>query len=115
VSQDPSLDALKALCPGATPYTEASYRYVFLPKLKVRVGNDTRELDALLCLCAHSGYPTRLFLEQQLADRQMIGAHAANWTHHVILGRSWYSWSWTGVSADLPAVQVLLAHMKALK
>jgi hypothetical protein len=115
VSQDPSLDALKAVCPGATLYTEANYRYVFLPKLKVQVGNDTRELDALLCLCAHSGYPTRLFLEQQLADRQMIGPHPANWTHHAILGRSWYSWSWTGVSADLPAVQILLAHLKALK
>lgn len=115
MSQDPSLDALKVLCPGATLYTEASYRYVYLPKLKVKVGNDTRELDALLCLCAHSGYPTRLFLEQQLTDRQTIGAHPANWTNHVILGRTWHSWSWTGVSADLPAVQMLLAHLKALK
>jgi hypothetical protein len=115
VSQDPSLDSLKAVCPGATLHTEAGVRYVYLPTLKVQVGNDTRQLDALLCVCAHSGYPTRLFLEQQLPERQMIGAHPANWTQHVILGRSWYSWSWTGVSADLPAVQMLLAHLKALK
>lgn len=115
MSEDASLGALKAVCPGATAYTEAGFRYVFLPKLKVRVGDSTRELDALLCLCAHTGYPTRLFLEQQIAERQTIGPHPANWTHHVILGRSWYSWSWTGVSADLPAVQILLAHLKALK
>ena len=115
MSQDPSLDALKALSPGVTQYTEASYRYVYLPKLKIQIGDDTRELDALLCVCAHSGYPTRLFLEQQIPERQMIGSSPANWTNHVILGRSWWSWSWTGVSADLPAPQILLAHLKALK
>ena len=48
MSQDPSLDALKALSPGVTQYTEASYRYVYLPKLKIQIGDDTRELDALL-------------------------------------------------------------------
>ena len=115
MSQDAHLDSLKALSPGATLYTEAGFRYVFLPKLKVRVGENTRELDALLCLCAHTGYPTRLFLEQQIAERQTIGTSPANWTNHVILGRSWWSWSWTGVSADLPAPQILLAHLKALK
>lgn len=115
IGEDTSINALKALSPGATAHSEAGYQYVFLPKLKVQVGNETRQLDALLCTCAHSGYPTRLFLEQQVAERQTIGPHPANWSHHVILGKSWYSWSWTGVSADLPAVQILLAHLKALK
>lgn len=115
MSADASLQALQAICPRATRHTEAGYRYVFLPKLKVPVAAVVRELDALLCLCAHSGYPTRLFLEAPITERQTIGAHAANWSQHAILGRSWWSWSWTGVSADLPAVQVLLAHLMALR
>ena len=110
-----SLQALEAICPGASHHTDAGYRYVFLPKLKVTVASAVRELDALLCLCAHSGYPTRLFLETQISERQTIGAHAANWSQHAILGRTWWSWSWTGVSAELPAVQILLAHLMALR
>lgn len=109
------LGALQAVCAGAVERDEAGYKYVFLPKLKVKVGDDVKALDALLCLSAHSGYPTRLFLESQIVERPTITGHPANWTIHSILGRNWWSWSWTGVSADLPGVQVLLAHLKALQ
>lgn len=115
MSDDSTLTALRAVCLGAVRHDEAGYKYVFLPKLKVKVGDSVKLLDALLCLSAHSGYPTRLFLETQIAERQTITGHPANWTLHSILGRNWWSWSWTGVSADLPGVQVLLAHLKALQ
>lgn len=107
--------ALAAVCTGAKVLNEAGYKYVYLPKLKFKVGGEVKCLDALLCASAHSGYPTRLFLEAQIIERPQINGMPANWTNHVILGRNWWTWSWTGVPADLPAVQILLAHLKALQ
>ena len=115
MSADPEIAGLEAVCPGAKRLDEAGYRYVFLPQLKVRVGQDVKVLDALLCISAHSGYPTRLFLQAQLTECPTIKGCPANWTQHMILARNWWSWSWTGVSADLPAVQILLAHLKAFQ
>lgn len=109
------LSSLLQLCPGAAEKHEAGFRFVLLPQLKVEVGETVKTLDALLAVTLHSGYSTRLFLTEQISERSTIGGNSANWSNHQILGRNWWTWSWNGVSADLPWIQILLAHLRALK
>ena len=101
--------ALLALYPVAKVIVESGFTYIYLPKLKVDTGGATVETDALLCLNQHSGYPTRLFLAQQIAGK------GGNWTTHGILGRQWHTWSWNYVAADQPALSILGNHLRALR
>ena len=103
------------MCPNASEMMEAGCRYVYLPQLKVNVGDQVKVLDALMVLGEHSGYPTRLFLSALISERSSIRGQAANWTQHFILGRQWWSWSWKGVQSDLPWMQILLGHLEALR
>jgi hypothetical protein len=109
------LSTLLAICPDACEREEAGSRFLSLPKLQVEVGNDVKVLDALLSVAPHSGYTTRLFLSEQIAQRLNIGNSAANWTMHHILGRNWWTWSWQGVPGNIPWCQILVAHLRALK
>lgn len=115
MSGDGELGGLLTLCPGAIEKHEAGCRFVFLPQLKVEVGGSVKPMDALLAITAHSGYTTRLFLAEQIGERPTISGNPANWTLHQIFGRNWWTWSWQGVSAELPCIQILLAHMRVLK
>lgn len=106
---DEQLAPLRSIYPEARALYEGSQPYVFIPQLAVSVGDCTRHMDGLLCPGQHGGYSSRLFLAESVIER------GANWTHHNILGRLWHTWSWNGVSADLPLVQMLLAHLGALR
>ncbi len=110
-----ALASLQAVCPGAQEKQEAGYRYVYLPQLKVPVGEHIKVLDALLAITGESSYPTRLFLAEQISERQTIGGQAANWSQHTVLGRGWWTWSWRDVPVTLPEVQILLSHLRALQ
>jgi len=103
------LRTLAAMCPGASVIPEAGIDYVFLPSLKLTVGSEERMVDALLCPAQHGGYSTRLFLAQSVPER------GQNWTSHVICGRTWQTWSWNQVPAELTLPQILLAHLRALR
>jgi len=104
-----SLAELKLICGDAHEMPEGGYVFVFLPGLKIYTGNQTISLDALLCLQAKDGYPTRLFLSQQVPGR------GNNWTQHRILDKAWHTWSWNGVGSDLRPAQVLAEHLRALR
>lgn len=103
------LATLAAICAQAQVMTEAGIEFVVLKRLKVRVNGQVHELDALLCPRAHSGYATRLFLSQRFPQK------GNNWTVHQLLGRQWHTWSWQGVPADLPLLQMLMCHLDALR
>lgn len=103
------LRALEGLCESAQTMNEGAQEIVYLAKLKIRVGGAYHVVDAILWPGQHAGYTTRLFLSQPFRGK------AANWTVHQILGRPWHSWSWQGVPADLPLLQMLLCHLDALK
>jgi hypothetical protein len=105
---DEQLRALRDISPEARVLTEGNASYVFLPKLPVLVAEQHHRLDALLCPSQHGGYATRLFLEEPLAK-------ANNWTVHSILGRAWHTFSWDGVPANQPLLQILLAHLAVLR
>lgn len=100
---------LQAICPGAAEMTEAGLIYVFLPKLKLPEGCSLSEVEALLCLSARDGYPTRLFLSAAVAGK------GNNWRTYRILDRTWHSWSWKDVSSSLRPAQILLGHLDAFR
>lgn len=103
------LAEVAALVPGARVMPDAGLEYIFLPGLKVIVGKEECVLDALLCPVQHGGYTTRLFLAEPIPQR------GQNWTTHNILSRSWHTWSWNNVPANLSPMQILSAHLKALR
>lgn len=109
------LAGIQASHPAAKLMQDGSGEFIFLPCLTIQIGDNRRDLDALLCPHEQGGYDTRLFLSEAIQERPTIKGQAANWTAHQILGRTWYSWSWRGVSASLPLPQMLLAHVKALR
>jgi hypothetical protein len=103
------LTELRAICEGAKEMAEGGYAFVYLPGLKIRTGEHIVTQDALLCLQVRDGYPTRLFLCQQIQGR------GNNWTMHRIVDRTWYTWSWNYVSSALRPAQVLAEHLRALR
>ncbi len=109
MSTEAQLQSLQAVCAGAAIKQEANYMFVFLPSLQVQVGDQTKTMDALLSVQAHSGYTTRLFLAEQIVERPV------NWSQHQILGRNWWTWSWQNVPETLPWIQILLSHLRALQ
>ena len=62
-----SLAELQGLCPDAVEMPEGCYRYVYLPGLKVRSGEQVLVLDVLLCPQPKDGYSSRLYLSQQIS------------------------------------------------
>jgi len=101
--------SLSTVCERAQVMSEAGVDMVVLDKLTVRVGGQAHKLDAVLCPSTHSGYTTRLFLSQSFPQK------GGNWTVHQLLGRQWHTWSWQGVPADLPLLQMLMCHLDALR
>ncbi|ABE35818.1 hypothetical protein DR64_5468 [Paraburkholderia xenovorans LB400] len=108
--------ALQAVYPDARLMADGTKEFVILPALHIQVGEREYVLDALLLPSSEpGGYPTRLYLTQQIAERQTIGGKAGNWTCESIAGKAWYTWSWTGVPSSLPLMDMLLAHLRALR
>lgn len=103
------LTELATICGGAKEMAEGGYTFVYLPGLKIRTGEHIVSRDGLLCLQPRDGYPTRLFLSEQMQAR------GSNWTTHRIVDKTWYTWSWNYVSSDLRPAQVLAEHLRALR
>jgi hypothetical protein len=103
------LAEIASLIPGARVLPDGGVDYIFLPGLRVSVGGEERVLDALLCPVQHGGYSTRLFMAEPIPQR------GQNWTTHNILSRLWHTWSWNNVPANLSLMQILSAHVGALR
>lgn len=111
VAVEDRLDELRAVCPQLTQLFEAGREYIFLPNLAVATESKVVVMDALLRAGEHSGYATRLFLAQPLPGKGRGGG----WSAHNICGRTWHTWSWRDVPAELPLLQILLGHLWALR
>jgi hypothetical protein len=103
-----ALAELQTVCPGAVERSETGRRFIDLPGLKIPVGKESVERDALLALQADGSYTSRLYLSEPISGR------GVNWTHHTILGRSWHTPSWQGVQPGRP-VEMLLQHLGAYR
>lgn len=99
---------LEAICPGARQMSEGGIAFAFLPQLKFASRGGTVQMDALLAPQGHSGYETRLFLDQQLPD---VGAA---WYQQQILGRTWHAISWRYVPPGQAWTQILAQHLRPL-
>ncbi|MGE3474514.1 MAG: hypothetical protein AB7H70_01770 [Rhodospirillaceae bacterium] len=105
------LAGLADLCGAVPAYcSEAGKNYVFFPKLRISVKGKVREMDALLCLNhSNASYPTRLYLAEKMEGNGL------NWNEStVILGRTWHTWSWSGVGSKQTVGAILASHLKAL-
>lgn len=109
------LRPLLAVVPGAKAFTDGPEVFVHLPGLRLQVGEAAHLLDGLLAPNGANGYSSRLYLSQRIAEREQIAGKPANWTERVIAGRVWNVWSWQGVPSSLPLLDMLGAHMVALK
>ncbi len=101
------MDDLRRMCPGAQEMAESGIEYVFLPELKHPCAPGA--IDGLLCPQQHSNYATRLFLSVPIPQKRN------NWTTHVILSRTWHTWSWRDVPANQRLAQILAQHLAALR
>lgn len=89
--------------------TESGQSYIYLPRLSLPAGCQPPQVEGLLCPHGRDGYATRLFLAQPVSGR------GQNWTVHRILDRTWHTWSWNNVGAQLRPAEILAEHLRALR
>ena len=107
---DAQLKPIAALCDGEVSFrTEGWRQLIYMQGLRFYAGGSDRKMDAVLCLNHDNPtYPTKLYLAEQVG----VGL---NWKETgYLLGRSWYTFSWRDVRANLPPVEILAAHLRAL-
>lgn len=102
-----AMDELRRISPGAQEMTEGGITYIHMPELKLPCAPGI--VEALLCIQQHSGYTTRLFLSKAVPGK------GANWTTHQIFGRTWHTWSWNNVPANLRPAEILRGHLNAFQ
>ncbi|MDB5388769.1 MAG: hypothetical protein JWM11_4415 [Planctomycetaceae bacterium] len=102
-------DELLNFCEEVQEHTENNIPYVHLRRLTLPANCTPEVVDALLCLGLREGYPTRLFVSEQITSPS---SKAANWGAFSILGRSWQSWSWNNVPANQRPAEVLASHLR---
>lgn len=102
---------LKHLCPEVKKAVEAGVTYFLLPGLAMPEGRSPAQVDALLCPTTRDGYPSRLFVAEQVA-----GGHGTNWnaSNVRILERNWFAVSWR-VNPNLRLAQMVAAHLEAFR
>jgi hypothetical protein len=105
------LRELEQLCNGAKEFLEFQQSYILLPQLRLPDGCTPPVVDALLCLSARDGYPTRLFYSQQIACKNALNWNAQNVP---ILQQNWFAYSWNYVPSGRP-LEVLAQHLRALR
>jgi hypothetical protein len=103
------LREVQLVCASAKEMTEGGHTYVHMPVLRLPEGYNPREVEALLWLTSSGTYPTRLFLSQ------IVSGKGANWTSHVILGKTWHTWSWKDIPGSLRPAEILAAHLRGLR
>lgn len=103
------MEELKAICPDAQEMSEGGLAYVYLPALSLPEGNNPQRADGLLCLQSRDGYPTRLFVSQQVIGK------GNNWNTFRILDRTWFACSWNNVGSALRPAQILAEHLRAFR
>lgn len=103
------LASLKRFSSEVSTFTDGGLRYIHLPALRLPDGCAPSSCDALLCMDARDGYPTRLFFASRIETK----VRELNWNlAPVVAGAVWQAYSWTGVQSTQP-VAVLMGHVQA--
>lgn len=101
--------SIKHMCLAAKLLTEGGKPCVLLPELQFQMAGVLGKMTLLLVPSEHSGYQTRLFFEKKIEGR------GQNWNQHRVVEKQWWAPSWQGVSADLPWLDILLAHLRSVE
>jgi hypothetical protein len=111
MNPDPAkLNELKRHWPDVETVPEDVRFYIHLPSLKVATPSGTKVVSALLRPWSNGdGYPTRLFFSEKFTNK------GNNWNVFSIVGRSWHACSWSGVSEDLPYLEIIASHLRPLQ
>jgi hypothetical protein len=104
------LAALQRLYPAAYGGKEGTLDVAYIPGLLVGRAGHKSPVLALLYPHLESGYPTRLYL-----DRQVATTEPKSWQTRVVSGETWWSISWMGVPNSLPWTEILANHLKGLQ
>lgn len=101
---------LGRVCPGAAVMQEAGIAYVYLPKLGLPPTCNPREVEGLLRPGpGPDGYTTRLYFSAAFPTK------GQNWSVHQILAKTWHTFSYNNVPADLRLIEILANHLKVLQ
>lgn len=104
------LRPIAQLCDGEVTFRIDGWRHLIcMQGLRFFAGGTEQKMDALLCLNHNNPtYPTKLYLAAQVGT-------GVNWHETAyILGRSWRTFSWKDVKANLPPIDILAAHLAPL-
>ena len=90
--------------------TEGDKRYIHMEGLRFLVRGAEKVMDALLCLnYPNAAYPTKLYLPVNLG----LGL---NWNENAYLfAKTWFTWSWRGVSQGQEPIAILAGHLEAFR
>jgi hypothetical protein len=105
-----ALGPIAALCEGDVSFREEGQRrLILMERLRLYVEGVETKVDALLILNHdNASYPTKLCLSERLRPGKV------NWNESpYLLGRSWETFSWTGVSPDQSPIEILAGHLQA--
>jgi hypothetical protein len=90
--------------------TEGGLPYVLISQMGLPEGCNPSIADLLYCGGPRDGYPSRLFFSATIS-----GGRGLPWnTTTVILGKTWYAYSWRIDTVQDPA-QSILTHLRALR
>lgn len=103
---DDQVRELARLFPGVQQANEGGVTFFLIPKLSLPAGCTPERVDALLCPTARDGYPSRLFLAEQVTSR--------SWSTARILERNWHMVSWR-IREGPRLAQMVMAHLDAFK
>ena len=107
---DADLCLVAELCEGeVSRRTDGWRQLIYMQGLRFLAGGIEHTMDAVLCLNHNNPtYPTKLYLAEK------VGA-GLNWNESAyMLGREWHTYSWSGVSPQLPPAEILAAHLAPL-
>jgi hypothetical protein len=99
---------LQELFTGASEMTEGSVAFFLIPSLPLPSGCTPDVVDALFCPTQRDGYPSRLYVSQQVQPCR------AGFAGFRILERNWFAASWR-VREGQRLAQMVLSHLDAFK
>ncbi len=104
------LAGMDSISAGVSTFADSGLRYVLVPALQIPSACNRTVVAALICMDTRDGYPTRLFLSEQVSTT----ARSLNWnTTTAIAGQTWHAFSWNYVQSSPRPVEVLIGHLAA--
>lgn len=112
MGSDEQLNALKSVFPDLEVGKEGGTEFVHIRDMPLPDGCVPNRVDGLLCPSARDGYPSRLFLSEQISH----SGKGTNWNAAGvrILGRQWWAVSWKTRDAQT-LLEMILDHLSAFQ